>query len=173
MPGSARIRPSTTRRKRGRTEIKRSTRSTRRARKTAKASFAGINATATTATSKTFHGSPVAPGGSDDPSYLSTIAWYGDGSGAGKPKVVGLKAPNGLGLHDISGNVWEWTNDWFGEYPSDPQVDPVGPPKAWGRVFRSGCWHLGAWLSRVSVRFEDEPEGLRVSDTGMRVAIDP
>ncbi len=73
----------------------------------------------------------------------------------------------------MGGNVLEWTNDWFGPYPSAPQVDPVGPSSAWGRVFRSGCWHLGPWLSRVSVRFEDEPNGMRVSDTGMRVVRDP
>jgi formylglycine-generating enzyme required for sulfatase activity len=123
-------------------------------------------------TTTAFHSMPGYPDGTDDESKLEIVGWIGVNSGM-QTKPVGLKPGNGFGLHDMGGNVLEWTNDWFGEYPSDPQVDPVGPPKAWGRVFRSGCWHLGAWLSRVSVRFEDEPEGLRVSDTGMRVAIDP
>lgn len=123
-------------------------------------------------TTTAFHSMPGHPDGTDDESQLELVGWIGVNSGM-QTKPVGLKPGNGFGLHDMGGNVLEWTNDWFGEYPSEPQVDPTGPPRAWGRVFRSGCWHLGAWLSRASVRFEDEPEGLRVSDTGMRVAIDP
>jgi formylglycine-generating enzyme required for sulfatase activity len=101
--------------------------------------------------------------------------WRSPRRGKLKDQVAETSSPpgNGFGLHDMGGNVLDWTNDWFGPYPSAPQVDPVGPSSAWGRVFRSGCWHLGPWLSRVSVRFENEPNGMRVSDTGMRVVRDP
>jgi len=119
-----------------------------------------------------FHSMPGFPNGTDDESKLQLVAWIGINSGM-QTRPIGLKPGNGFGIHDIAGNVLEWTNDWYGDYPSTPQVDPTGVPSAWGRVFRSGCWHLGPWLSRVSVRFEDEPEGLRVSDTGLRVAKNP
>ena len=126
-------------------------------------------------TSKTFHGSPIAPGGSDDPSYLSTIAWYGDGSGAGKPKVVGLKAPNGLGFHDISGNVWEWTNDWFGSsyYGSSPVLNPTGPSTGSYRVARGGGFTDQAFYSRASHRHTIQPGGSALYTVGLRVARNP
>jgi len=123
-------------------------------------------------TSTAFHSMPGYPDGTDDETKLQLVAWIGSNSGM-QTRPVGLKPGNGFGVHDIAGNVLEWTNDWYGAYPSEPQVDPTGVPTGITRVFRSGCWHLGPWLSRVSVRFEDAPDGLRVSDTGFRVAMNP
>jgi formylglycine-generating enzyme required for sulfatase activity len=54
---------------------------------------------------------------------------------------VGQKAPNELAVYDMSGNVWELCWDWFGDYSSTSQADPVGPPSGdKGRVIRGGGW---------------------------------
>ena len=59
-------------------------------------------------------------------------------------QTVATKAPNELGLYDMSGNVCEWCQDWFGSYSSDAQTNPVGPSTGWGRVLRGGDWYYDA-----------------------------
>jgi len=77
----------------------------------------------------------------DDPkgTELGDYAWFKGNSG-GKTHAVGEKKPNPWGLYDLSGNVWEWCEDWFGPYQASETKDPSGATSGLGRVIRSGCY---------------------------------
>ena len=71
---------------------------------------------------------------------LDSVAWHP--SNCTQPQAVGKKKPNELGIYDMSGNVYEFCQDWYGPYPSDPQTDPQGPTTSsiGYRIVRGGCW---------------------------------
>jgi formylglycine-generating enzyme required for sulfatase activity len=102
---------------------------------------------------------------------LDKVAWYDDNSG-NKTHSVGEKAPNELGLYDMSGNVYEWCNDRYGDYESSEQTNPKGPKSGSSRVRRGGSWSSRARFCRVSYRNVDTP-GHRVSAIGFRLASSP
>ena len=106
--------------------------------------------------------------GTKTESELSDYAWYDSNAGS-KTHEVGKKLPNGYGLYDMSGNVWEWCWDWYGgDYSTDAATDPQGPGSGGGRVRRGGSWFSYASDCRVAGRDDWSPD-YRYDGLGFRV----
>lgn len=99
---------------------------------------------------------------------LDAIAWDVDNSG-NAPQPVAKKKPNGYGLYDTLGNVWEWTADFYSSsyYQANSGADPKGPAGGAGHVLRGGAWDMRADGIRVSARAQGAPEN-HASDVGFR-----
>ena len=100
---------------------------------------------------------------------ISDVAWCGGNSGS-KTHSVGTKQANELGIYDMSGNVYEWCQDWKSSYYSSSQTNPTGATSGSGRVRRGGCWYGIGQYCRSSARGSSSP-GLRYGYLGLRLVL--
>ena len=105
---------------------------------------------------------------------IDEVAWYP--SNCKKPQAVGKKKPNELGIYDMSGNVYEFCQDWYGPYPTEPQTDPLGPTTSSTgyRIARGGCWQAQYNGDDASYcRIANRGYAKRASEhTGLRIVLE-
>ena len=104
----------------------------------------------------------------DSDSNLDSVAWYDKNSGD-RTHAVAQKQANAWGFYDMHGNVWEWCEDWYGDYPQGVVEDPQGPSSGTDRVLRGGSWCGVPRSCRSAFRSRDVP-GYRYYNNGFRVA---
>ena len=102
---------------------------------------------------------------------IGNVAWYNRNSG-GSTHAVGTKTANELGIYDMSGNMWEWCSDRYGDYSAGAQTNPQGPSSGSRRVLRGGSWDDYASCCRVSYRDYYGPGGSSIH-SGLRLVLVP
>jgi len=118
-------------------------------------------------------GAKVKWAGTSSEQKVGDYAWFGKNSG-GETKIIGKKEPNSLGLYDMSGNVWEWVEDWYEKdyYNKSPKNNPKGPSSGTSKVLRSGAWDSPVGNVRVADRHFSLPSKTDKS-YGFRLVFSP
>ena len=107
----------------------------------------------------------------DTAELLGESGWFKENAG-NKTHTVGEKKPNRWGLYDMHGNVWEWCQDWYSDFPVDALTDPQGFNSGSPRVYRGGCWNDVAGVCRSAIRSRVIPSD-RYFSGGFRAALSP
>ncbi len=107
--------------------------------------------------------------GSNNP---DNVAWH-QGNSDNKPHNVGTKKANELGIYDMSGNVWEWCQDWFGSYSSNAQTNPKGPSSGTDYLNRGGAWCHESKFAPVFFRGSSGKPDRKVDNLGFRLVLEP
>jgi formylglycine-generating enzyme required for sulfatase activity len=128
-------------------------------------------------TSTAFHSFAGFQDGTNDDGLLPNIAWFAaccGGNSGWQTHPVGQKMANGLGLHDMLGNVHEWVSDWLSDtyYANSPQLNPTGPMTGTERVHRGGSWYDTVFNARSSARGSTTPNTVYFN-LGFRAARNP
>jgi formylglycine-generating enzyme required for sulfatase activity len=110
--------------------------------------------------------------GTSDQTNLGDYAWY-ESNSQGKTAQIGMKKPNALGLYDMSGNMYEWVLDWYGDryYERSFKKNPQGPDGGIYKVLRGGSWNVKLRHLRTTSRFRTKPDNSS-SNYGFRCARD-
>ncbi len=99
----------------------------------------------------------------------SKVAWC-ENDGSTETHSVGTKKANELGIYDMSGNVYEWVNDWLGDYTDASETNPNGHSSGTYRIIRGGSWKEDARFVRVPYRLNELP-GNKNNDLGFRLVL--